>query len=154
MRSKFRSTWILPVLLIGLAVAAGLPTQSWAAAKTKIAAPAETADQVRNQWAEAKKVYLAAIKPYADKPEHAALLKQYGETLDLAGQALDQYLALKLASPPAPADKITPVVDQIAKHLVALRSMQGKAGGSLVTVLGAALSQHNQITQNALKNMR
>jgi hypothetical protein len=118
------------------------------------ATPAETATQVRNQWAEARKTYLAAIQPYADKPEHAKLVQQYTEALDMCGQSLEQYLALKLASPPTPTAKLTPVVDQLAKNLAALRSLQGKAGGNLATVLGKALSQHNQITQTALKNMR
>ena len=145
---------LLPALLLGLTLTTTVALPASAAAPAKVATPAETAAQVRSQWAEAKKAYEAAVKPYAGKPEYAATLKQFGETLDATGLALEQYLTLKLAAPPTPATKITPVVDQIAKNLTTLRALQGKAGSGLVTVLGAALGQHNQITQNALKNMR
>lgn len=143
MKIKSSFAWLGSVLLT-LAVS----LSAWAAT------PTEIATQVRDQWTEARKGYLTAIKPYADKPEHAKLLQQYTETLDKCGQSLEQYLTLRLASPPTPATKITPVVDQLAKNLAALRALQGKASGSLATVLGTALSQHNQVTQTALKNMR
>lgn len=139
---------LLSAFLLGLLLSLTAPIASWAAT------PTETATQVRNQWAEAKKAYEAAIKPYANKPEHAALLKQYGDTLDKTNQALERYLELKLASPPTPANKITPVVDQLAGNLATLRRLQRGAKGGLVTVLGTALAQHNQVAQNALKNMR
>jgi hypothetical protein len=109
---------------------------------------AELAAQVRSQWATAQKGYQEAIKPYAG----TALAVQYTDTLTKTGTLLEQYITLKLAA--APATQITPVVDQLVKNLGLLRTLQGKATGDMLTVLGTALTQHNLATQNALKNMR
>lgn len=132
--------------LIALALALLAPPVAWSAT------PAETAEQARNQWKKAKETYLEAVRPYQGKPEHAELLKQYGAALDGAGQALEQYLSLKLAA--APAAKITPAVDQLAKSLGQLRTLRGQAQGDLLTVLGKALGEQNLVAQTALKNMR
>lgn len=118
------------------------------------ATPAEIADQVRANWAQARAGYLAAIKPYKGTAEYGPLLTQYTAALNKTGNALDQYLALKLANPPATPEQLTPVVDQMIKNMSALRTLNGKASGPLVNILGTALSQHSLAAQTALKNMR
>jgi hypothetical protein len=130
----------LITLMLGLAA----PMLAWAAS------PAEVAAQARDQWAKARVAYLDSIKPHAADP----LVAQYTAALDKAGKSLENYLALKTASPAPKATALTPAVDQLVKDLAALRVLQGKAKGSLATALGGALAQHNQVTQTALKNMR
>lgn len=130
----------LMTLMLGLAT----PMFAWAAS------PAEVAAQARDQWAKARVAYMASVKPHATDP----LVAQYTTALDKAGKSLDQYLTLKTASPAPQATALTPAVDQLVKDLAALRVLQGKAKGSLATALGAALAQHNLVTQTALKNMR
>jgi len=114
------------------------------------ATSAEVAVQVREQWATVRSSYVASVKPYATNP----LVPQYTLALDKAGKSLEKFLQLKLSSPPATPATLTPAVDQLAKDLVALRLLQGKASGNLATALGAALARHSQVTQTALKNMR
>ena len=120
------------------------PLSAWGATSAEVAA------QVRAQWTKVRSSYLASVKPYAGDP----LVPQYTLALDKAGKSLEKFLQLKLSSPPAAPAKLTPVVDQLAKDLAALRLLQGKASGSLATALGAALAQQSQVTQTALKNMR
>ena len=114
----------------------------------------EIAGQIRANWAQAKNNYLAAIKPYESQPAYAGLLTQYTAALNNTGTTLEQYLTLKLAKPAPPATAVTPVIDQLIKDLAALRTLNGQATGPLVNVLGAALAQHSQTAQTALKNMR
>lgn len=118
------------------------------------ATPAETAAQIRSDWAKAKQAYLASVQPYASQPANATLVAQYTAALDKTGATLEKYIALKLTTPAPPATTVTPVVDQLIKDLAALRTLNGKATGPLVNVLGNALSQHSLTTQTALKNMR
>lgn len=125
-----------------------------AIAPVHAATPPEIADQVRANWAQARADYLAAIKPYKGTAEYGPLLTQYTAALNKTGNALDQYLALKLANPPATPEQLTPVVDQMIKNMSALRTLNGKASGPLVNILGTALSQHSLAAQTALKNMR
>jgi hypothetical protein len=113
-----------------------------------------SATQVREQWAKAKKSYQDSIAPYAGQAQHAALIKDYNSALDDTGKSLETFIKLKLSSPPSPASEMTPAVDQLAKNLGRLKTLQGKASGDVLTVLGGALKQQQQITQNALKNMR
>jgi len=120
------------------------PLSAWAATSEEVAA------QVREQWTKVRSSYLASVKPYAADP----LVPQYTLALDKAGKSLEKFLELKSSSPPAAPATLTPVVDQLAKDLVALRLLQGKASGNLSTALGAALAQHSLVTQTALKNMR
>lgn len=115
---------------------------------------AEVADQVRQQWTKATQAYTAAVQPYASNPQYAPLVKEFSATLDSTGQALEQYIKLRLASPPPAPALVTPVIDQLIKNMGKLRSLGSKASGKLVTVLGTALNQHSQATQTALKNMR
>lgn len=131
---------IVMTLLLSLAA----PLSAWSAT------PAEVAAQVREQWAKVRTTYLASVKPYAADP----LVPQYTVALDNAGKSLEKFLALKSSSPAAAPATLTPVVDQLAKDLATLRLLQGKASGNLATALGAALAQHSQVTQTALKNMR
>ena len=49
---------------------------------------------------------------------------------------------------------MTPAVDRLVKNLTQLKLLQGKAKGKLITIIGGALKQQQQITQNAIKNMR
>jgi hypothetical protein len=132
------------LFLMTLMLALSTPMSAWAASSTDVAA------QVRAQWAEARVAYLASVKPHTADP----LVAQYTKALDKAGKSLDKYLELKSASPAPKATALTPAVDQLVKDLGALRVLQGKAKGKLATALGAALAQHNQVTQTALKNMR
>lgn len=131
---------ILMTLLLSLAA----PFSAWAATSAEVAA------QVREQWTKVRSSYVASVKPYAADP----LVPQYTLALDKAGKSLEKFLELKSSSPAAAPATLTPVVDQLAKDLVALRLLQGKASGNLATALGAALAQHSQVTQTALKNMR
>lgn len=158
MRPMTISACCLGILLAALpALAPAQATADPTADPTAIAAattPAETATRVRLHWAKAKQDYLAAVQPYAAQPANAALLKQYTAALDKTGLTLEKYLALKLATPATPPAKLTPVVDQLIKDLTALRTLRAKAKGPLANALGAALTQHNQVAQAALKNMR
>jgi hypothetical protein len=132
------------LVLMTLMLTLSTPFSAWAASSEEVAA------QVRDQWAKARVAYLASVKPHAADP----LVPQYTAALDKAGESLEKYLALKLASPAPQATALTPAVDQLVKDLGALRVLQGKAKGKLATALGGALAQHNLVTQTALKNMR
>lgn len=132
------------LILLTLLLSLVAPLSAWSATSVEVAA------QVREQWTKVRSSYLASVKPYAANP----LVPQYTLALDKAGMSLEKFLELKLSSPPAAPATLTPVVDQLAKDLVALRLLQGKASGNLATALGAALAQHGQVTQTALKNMR
>lgn len=144
----------LAILLAAAPMLAPAQLAASPAAIEAAATPAETAMRVRAHWAKAKEDYLAAVQPYAAQPANATLLKQYTAALDKTGVTLEKYLALKLATPATPPAKLTPVVDQLIKDLTALRTLRGKAKGPLANALGAALTQHNQVAQAALKNMR
>lgn len=130
------------------------PTAATTVLAADAATPAEIAAQTRASWAKSRDAYLALVKPYQGTPADAALVTQYTAALDKTGSTLEQYLALKLASPATPADKLTPVVDQLYKDLLVLRAIRSKATGGLATALGTALTQHNLVTQTALANMR
>lgn len=134
-----------------------VPTTPYPVMAAEVAAaatPAETAMQLRTQWAKTKADYLASVQPYESQPASATLVKQYSVALDKAGASLENYIALKLATPATATAKMTPAVDQLIKDLAALRKLRAKAKGPVANVLGAALTQHNEITQAALKNMR
>ncbi len=137
-------TSTLRLILMTLLLSLVAPLSAWAATSAEVAA------QVREQWTKVRSGYLASVKPYAADP----LVPQYTLALDKAGKSLEKFLALKSSSPAAAPATLTPVVDQLAKDLAALRLLQGKASGNLATALGAALAQHSQVTQTALKNMR
>ncbi len=141
-------------LSLFLALSPVAPLSVLTAPTASAATPADTAKQVRDNWAKTRQAYLDSVQPYAGQPAHAALIKQYTEALDKTGAALENYLNLKLATPAAPAAKLTPAVDLLIKSLTALRSLRGKATGPLVNVLGSALGQQNEVAQTALKNMR
>lgn len=154
---------VLPSLFVAAAVLGltGLlmaPSSPALAAKSDSKSEAKSGavnvDQVRSQWAGMRKTYQDSIAPYAGQPEHAALLKEYNATLDDTGKALEEYIALKQSTPAAPPATLTPAVDKLINNLTRLKSLQGKASGKLITVLGDALKQQQQITQNAIKNMR
>lgn len=116
--------------------------------------PAEIAAQTRANWTKAREAYLASVKPYQGVAASATLITQYTAALDKTGVSLEKYLMLKLATPAVTAAEMTPVVDQLYKDLLLLRAVRSKATGGLATALGTALTQQNQITQNALANMR
>lgn len=118
------------------------------------ATPAEIAAQVRDQWAKNRAAYMAAVQPYAGQPTYAGLAQNFTAALDKTGASLENYLTLKLASPPTPAAQLTPAVDQLSKDLGALRLLYRQASGPMVNVLGTALTQHSATTQTALKNMQ
>jgi hypothetical protein len=118
------------------------------------ATPAETAEQVRANWAKARETYLASVQKYNTTSANKTLITQYTAALDKTGASLENYLKLKLASPATPADKMTPAVDQLYKDLLMLKAIRSKATGGLATTLGTALTQQNQATQTALANMR
>lgn len=118
------------------------------------ATPAEIAAQVREQWAKNREAYLASVQPYAGQAAYASQVQNFTAALDKAGAALENYLTLKLASPPTPAAQLTPAVDQLTKDMGALRVLYRNTTGPLVNVLGTALSQHSATTQTALKNMQ
>ncbi|GEM_PF-3415879 len=111
-------------------------------------------EQIRTQWATAKKAYQDKIAPFASLPEHAEVVKKYTAALEAAEKSLDAYIKLKQATPPAPPAQLTPVMDQLYKNLRDLKTLQGQAKGGLTTVLGNALREQQMITQTALKNMR
>jgi hypothetical protein len=113
-------------------------------------ATAINADQVRAQWEGARKAYLEAIAPYNGQAQHAALLQEYTAALDETGKSLEAYIKAKQSNPAG----LTPAVDQLTKNLTQLKTLQAKAKGNLITVLGGALKQQQQVTQNAIKNMR
>lgn len=140
-------------LVLSLALSVPLMPLAVPSARAATAAtPADVAQQARANWAQTRAALLEAVKPYQAKD--AALIGQYTAALDKAGASLENYLALKLASPPTPANKLTPAVDRLIKDLTELRKLRGKAKGSLANVLGDALTKHNEIAQTALKNMR
>ncbi|TCJ14649.1 hypothetical protein EZJ19_09375 [Parasulfuritortus cantonensis] len=116
------------------------------------ATPAEIATQVRTNWANAKSAYLNAVKPYA--ANNATLISQYSAALDKAGGSLENFLTLKQQSPAPSSTTMTAAVDQLAKDLLTLRGLTGKATGGLATALSSALTQQNQVAQTALANMR
>lgn len=146
---------VLTTFTLSLALLLGLPVAVPTVAVNAVAAtPAEIATQVRADWAKTKASYLATVKPYQDTPANTALITQYTAALDKAGGSLEKFMALKLATPATPAATLTPAVDQLAKDLMMLRALSGKATGPLATALGSALSQQNQVAQTALANMR
>lgn len=118
------------------------------------ATPAEIAAGVRTQWAESKKKLEAAVAPLAGQPAHADLISKYLKATDKTGELLDQYLKLKLATPPAAPAVLTPVVDQLIKSLTSLKTLKGQAKGPLINVLGSAVAQQQETAQNAMKNIR
>ncbi|MFZ5482853.1 MAG: hypothetical protein ACOZB0_01365 [Pseudomonadota bacterium] len=121
---------------------------------TFAATSAETAEQVRAKWSLAKTNLENAVKTYQSNTSYATAIQNYAQALDKAGVTLEQYLALKLASPATPPEKLTPVVDQLYKDLNAVRTLYSKSPKALLTTFGAAYSQHNEAAQTALKNMR
>ncbi len=146
---------LYPILLAMFMQTAGMAvTAPFAFAQAEAATPVVSIDQVRAQWAGMRKTYLDSIAPYAGQPQYAALLKDYSAGLDETGAALEAFIALKQANPPAAPAVLTPAVDRLINDLTRLKTLQGKASGNLITVLGSALKQQQQITQNAIKNMR
>jgi hypothetical protein len=143
----------LGILLAGAPFVAAAQTTT-TTTTTVAATPAETAALVRARWTKARLDYLAAVKPFQANAANATLVGQFTTALDKTGVTLEKYLGLKLATPATPAAQLTPVVDQLIKDLTALRAVRSKATGALATALGAALTQHNEIAQTALKNMR
>lgn len=141
-------------LLTTLALCLTVLLAPFATPMAQAATPAEVATQVRTNWAKAKEGYLAAVKPHQGTAANAALITQYTAALDKAGVSLEKFIGLKLAGPATPATSMTAAVDQLAKDLMALRVLNTKATGPLATALGTALSQHNQVAQTALANMR
>lgn len=121
-------------------------------APTLAATAAETAAQVRANWAMTREAYLASVKPYTVVATYATIVSQYTAAMDKAGATLDNFINLKLAG--SPPEKITPVLDQLSKDLLAMKAIRAKATGALGTSLGNSLSQQNQVTQAALANMR
>ncbi len=118
------------------------------------ATPAEIAAGVRTKWAESKKNLEAAVKPLAGQPAHAELITKYLQATDKTGELLDQYLKLKLVTPPTAPAVLTPVVDQLIKSLTSLKTLKGQAKGPLINLLGSAVAQQQETAQNALKNIR
>jgi hypothetical protein len=144
-------TWLFAAALTCATVLPGtaLATETAAAAVTAV-----SVDQVRGQWASAKKAYLDSIATYAGQAQYAGLLQEYTAALEETGKALEAYIALKQTNPPVAPAVMTPAVDRLTKGLTQLKTLQGKATGNLITILGGALKQQQQITQNAIKNMR
>lgn len=155
MTKKTISSLLVAVAVLGSAGLLMTPSSpAFAAKKSEAKSGAVNIDQVRAQWADMRKTYQDSIAPYAGQPEHAALLKEYNAALDDTGKALEEYIALKQTAPTAPPATLTPAVDKLVNNLTRLKGLQGKASGKLITVLGDALKQQQQITQNAIKNMR
>jgi hypothetical protein len=125
-----------------------------ASAQAEAASATVSVEQVRAQWATMRKAYLDGVAPYAGQPQFAALLKEYKAALDETGASLEAYIALKQAGAATPPAALTPAVDKLIANLTRLKTLQGRASGNLITVLGSALKQQQQITQNAIKNMR
>ncbi|MFA5083151.1 MAG: hypothetical protein WC474_11440 [Hydrogenophilaceae bacterium] len=144
---------VITTFTLSLALLLGLPTVVPTLAANAVAAtPAETASQVRANWAKSKEAYLASVKSYQVVAAYAKTISEYTAATDKAGATLDQYLNLKLAG--SPPEQVTPVIDQLSRDLLAMKAVRAKATGGLATSLGNALSQQNQITQTALSNMR
>ncbi len=118
------------------------------------AATTVSADQIRSQWATMKKSYLDSVASLAGQPQHSAVIQEYNVALEDTGKSLEAFIALKQTTPPVATTVMTPAVDQLVKNLSRLKALQGKAKGNLVTIIGGALKQQQQITQNAIKNMR
>jgi hypothetical protein len=145
-----RSCLWATLLAFGVSLAPGLLL----AGEADAAAKPQTVEQIRSQWAAMKKTYLDSVAPLAGQPEHAALVQEYNVALDDTGKSLEAFIALKQANPPAAATQMTPAVDRLVKDLARMKALQGKAKGKLITIIGGALKQQQQITQNAIKNMR
>lgn len=141
LRAPLFALWIALAALAGMA----LGMDSASATATTL-----NAEQVRAQWEGAKKAYQDAIAPYAGQAQHTALVQEYTAALDETGKSLEAYIKAKQGNPAA----LTPAVDQLTKNLTQLKSLQAKAKGNLITILGGALKQQQQVTQNAIKNMR
>jgi hypothetical protein len=142
--------FLVAALVLGAPLAPALATDAEA---TVVATPF-SAEQVRAQWAAARKAYLDSIAPYAADPRYVVLIKDYTLALDDTGKSLEAYIKLKLTTPPVAPVVMTPAVDLLVKNLTRLKTLQAQAQGNLITVLGGALKQQQQITQNAIKNMR
>lgn len=145
-----RAFFLSATLMLGAVLLAAPAAQAEAAATTA----GVSAAQVRAQWASARQAYLDGIAPYVKQAQHSALLQEYTAALDDTGKSLEAFIALKLAKPAVAPSVMTPAVDQLTNHLMRLKTLQGKAKGNLISVLGGALKQQQQITQNAIKNMR
>lgn len=137
---------LLTTLCLTLSLASAMPALA--------ATPSETAAQVRAKWATASNTYLTSSNPYQSQATYAATVKLYTDAMNKTGATLEQYLNLKLAVPATPADKLTPVIDQLYVNMNAQRAARAKATGPLVTIMGTALTQHNEAVQTALINMR
>jgi hypothetical protein len=138
----------LTFALFSLGFIAALTPVSYAAT------PAEIAADVRTQWAESRKKLEASVAPLAEQPAHAELISQYLKATDKTGELLDQYLKLKLATPPTAPAVLTPVVDQLIKSLTSLKTLKGQAKGPLINLLGSAVAQQQETAKNAMKNIR
>lgn len=113
---------------------------------------ATVAADVRTNWSNSRAAYLKSVQPYLTVSSYATLVNQYTAATDKAGATLENFLNLKLAG--SPPEQVTPVVDQLSRDLLAMKSVRAKATGALGSALGNALSQQNLVTQNALANMR
>lgn len=146
-----RTSLFAIVLSLGAIFAPGMASDMEASAAAKATV---SADQIRAQWATMKQAYLDSVAHYAGQPQFAGLIQEYSAALDETGQSLEAFIALKQTTPPVPATAMTPAVDRLVKNLTQLKLLQGKAKGKLITIIGGALKQQQQITQNAIKNMR
>jgi hypothetical protein len=148
-KHTLRSCLLSAALIFGTLLIPGLSRANEANAPAALGI-----EQIRAQWAAMKKTYQESVAPLAGQAKHAGLIKEYNTALDDAGKSLEAFIAIKQAYPPNAAEVMTPAVDKLVKDLGRLKSLQGKAKGNLVTILGGALKQQQQITQNAIKNMR